>query len=80
MRLATIHTIRTNKEKGIDESSSTHQLGDPEQGYGAEPIQTVISSHLRSSRSSSSGEGDIEGIHVRNDMVIEVLPACHMRR
>ncbi|UPK97505.1 hypothetical protein LCI18_008440 [Fusarium solani-melongenae] len=79
IKLATIHTIRTNKEKGVDESSSTHQLGDLEQGYGAEPIQTVISSHLRSSRSSSSGERDMEGIHVTNDMVVKVEPACHIR-
>jgi hypothetical protein len=75
-----LSTITRTKDKDIDESSSTHQLADPEQGLpgtsdfdqGPESIQTVISSHMRTSRSYSGSERDMPGIHVRKDMVVKV--------
>ncbi|KAF5002450.1 hypothetical protein FDECE_10636 [Fusarium decemcellulare] len=82
IRLTTI--TRTNKEKEVDESSSTHQLADPEQGLpdfetvvidGKDGIQTTISSHLPPSRESR--EHGMTGIYVRNDMVVEVEDSKH---
>ncbi|KAH7128883.1 hypothetical protein EDB81DRAFT_906569 [Dactylonectria macrodidyma] len=74
VRLATIS--RRNKETEANESSSTHQLADPEQGLsefevttgqGKDGPQTYISSYVPDSR-----DHGMAGIHVRNDMVVEV--------
>lgn len=81
-----LNTITKTKKRDADESSLIHQLADPEQGspstsdfnQGPEPIQTVISSHLRNSHSYSSGERDMPGIRVRNDMVVEVEEVEHL--
>ncbi|KAM5381811.1 hypothetical protein ACJZ2D_002801 [Fusarium nematophilum] len=82
IRLTTI--MRTNKEKEADESSSTHQLADSEQGTsdfesmaveGKEGIQTVISSRPRGSRPSD--DHGVAGIYVRNDMVVRVKETKH---
>ncbi|KAH7114538.1 hypothetical protein B0J13DRAFT_239587 [Dactylonectria estremocensis] len=80
IRLTTLS--RTNKEAEADESSSTHQLADPEQGipdghdFDLAParssggVHTVISSREYGSESSSR-DGD-HGIYVRNDTLVEV--------
>ncbi|KAF5685601.1 integral membrane protein [Fusarium circinatum] len=76
IRLTTIN--RTNKDKEEDETSSTHQLADPEQGMPGEfemidgkgGPRTFISS--RTTESLHSREQDMAGIYVRNDVVQEV--------
>ncbi|KAM5366846.1 hypothetical protein ACJZ2D_010298 [Fusarium nematophilum] len=80
IRLTTLN--RTNKEAEADESSSTHQLADPEQGvrdghdFDLAPtrtsggVHTVISSRDYGSETSSR-DGD-RGIYVRNDTLVEV--------
>ncbi|KAG9497334.1 hypothetical protein J7337_012129 [Fusarium musae] len=68
--------IRTNKDRDADETSSTHQLADVENGlhYHSgdsqrnEGVHTMISSE----QSGSGPEFDTAGIHVRNDTVVEV--------
>ncbi|KAF4958723.1 hypothetical protein FSARC_10948 [Fusarium sarcochroum] len=61
-------SIRTQKDKEADDSSSIHKLA-----VGQKPLQTIVSSHPRSSRSySSGGEQDLTEIRVRNELVIEV--------
>ncbi|KAH6989552.1 hypothetical protein BKA56DRAFT_576029 [Ilyonectria sp. MPI-CAGE-AT-0026] len=76
IRLTTLS--RTNKEKDDDETSSTHQLADPENGvrhmqdyeHSREGVHTVISSRYDG---SIGDEGDDEaGIRVRNDMIVHV--------
>ncbi|KAL2672634.1 hypothetical protein Neosp_013347 [[Neocosmospora] mangrovei] len=86
IRLTTLN--RTNKEKEIDESSSTHNLADPEQGLAGtsefetidnkEGIQTVITSQMQSSRLSRD-HGDA-GIYVRSDMVVVEEHTYAMKR
>ncbi|KAH7233579.1 hypothetical protein BKA59DRAFT_408179 [Fusarium tricinctum] len=81
IRLTTIKG--TTKDKEADDSSSTHQLADPEQGIpgdfeivdGKEGPRTYISS--RTTESLHSGEQDIAGIYVRNDVVQEVEESNH---
>ncbi|KAH7116591.1 hypothetical protein B0J13DRAFT_599919 [Dactylonectria estremocensis] len=80
IRLTTLS--RTNKEAEADESSSTHQLADPEQGMpdghdfdlaparSSENVHTVISSREYGSERSSR-DGD-RGIYVRKDTLVEV--------
>ncbi|KAI3573675.1 hypothetical protein IWW34DRAFT_810299 [Fusarium oxysporum f. sp. albedinis] len=76
IRMATIN--RTNKEKEQDETSSTHQLADPEQGLpgdfelfeAKQDPHTFISSRTIDSR--HSGEQDMARIYVRNDVVMEI--------
>jgi hypothetical protein len=76
IRMATIN--RTNKEKEQDETSSTHQLADPEQGLpgdfelfeAKQGPHTFISSRTIDSR--HSGEQDMAGIYVQNDVVMEI--------
>ncbi|KAM0340380.1 hypothetical protein ACHAPU_010516 [Fusarium lateritium] len=73
IRLTTIN--RTTKDKDDDESSSTHQLADPEQGIPAdfemvsnkEGPKTFITS--RTADSIDSRDQDMAGIYVRNDVV-----------
>lgn len=75
-----LSTIPRTNEGESNDSSSTHQLSNPRQGihntldfgHGQETIQTVISSHLRDSRSYTGIEHDMPGIYVRSDMVVEV--------
>ncbi|KAF7537886.1 hypothetical protein G7Z17_g12768 [Cylindrodendrum hubeiense] len=79
IRLTTIS--RTNKEKDDDETSSTHQLADPENGLRDNPdfdpritrshdgVHTVISSRYQA---SSDDGNDMAGIHVRNDTIVHV--------
>ncbi|KAM0544715.1 hypothetical protein ACHAPJ_011702 [Fusarium lateritium] len=81
IRLTTIN--RTNKDKEDDETSSTHQLADLEQGMpvdfevvdGKEGPRTYISS--RTTESLDSREQDMSGIYVRNDVVMEVENSDH---
>ncbi|KAH8688524.1 hypothetical protein BGZ61DRAFT_391910 [Ilyonectria robusta] len=75
-----LSTIPRTSEGEADDSSSTRQLSNHMRGlhnsldfgHGQETIQTVISSHLRDSRSYTGIEHDMPGIYVRNDMVVEV--------
>ncbi|QGI86065.1 hypothetical protein CEK25_012794 [Fusarium fujikuroi] len=68
--------IRTNKDREADETSSTHQLADVENGLHyhsgdgsrSEGVHTMISSE----QSGSGPEFDTAGIHVRNDTVVEI--------
>ncbi|KAJ4312731.1 hypothetical protein N0V84_009793 [Fusarium piperis] len=86
IRLTTLN--RTNKEKEIDESSSTHNLADPEHGLGGtsefetidnkDGIQTVITSQTQASRLSRD-HGDA-GIYVRSDMVVVEEHTYAMKR
>ncbi|KAH7159466.1 hypothetical protein B0J13DRAFT_670219 [Dactylonectria estremocensis] len=81
IRLTTLS--RTNKEKESDETSSTHQLADSENGlrdpsdfdpinvHGSEGVNTIISSRYHNSREENYTMAG-SGIHVRNDMVVQV--------
>ncbi|KAF4458675.1 integral membrane [Fusarium albosuccineum] len=82
IRLTTIRT--TNKETERDDSSSTHQLADPESGVSditdydlvtvpvhRDGVHTVISSPYHEDEESTAG------IHVRNDMIVEVVKTEH---
>ncbi|KAF4974834.1 hypothetical protein FZEAL_8295 [Fusarium zealandicum] len=82
MRLTAL--IRTHREKEIDESSSTHQLADPEQGTpnpaeyevieGKDGVQTVVFSPRDDRLPREDGKN---GIYVRNDVKVEVEELQH---
>ncbi|KAI3577683.1 hypothetical protein IWW34DRAFT_697789 [Fusarium oxysporum f. sp. albedinis] len=68
--------IRTNKDREADETSSTHQLADMENGlhYHSGDVQRTEGVHtmISSQQSGSSPEVDTAGIYVRNDTVVEI--------
>ncbi|EMT62844.1 hypothetical protein NOF04DRAFT_9518 [Fusarium oxysporum II5] len=68
--------IRTNKDREADETSSTHQLADMENGlhYHSGDVQRTEGVHtmISSEQSGSSPEVDTAGIYVRNDTVVEI--------
>ncbi|KAH7207821.1 uncharacterized protein BKA55DRAFT_657506 [Fusarium redolens] len=66
--------IRTNKDREADETSSTHQLADLENGlhYHSGDVQRPEGVHtmILSEQSGSGPEDDAPGIYVRNDTVL----------
>ncbi|KAJ4029935.1 hypothetical protein NW761_011695 [Fusarium oxysporum] len=68
--------IRTNKDREADETSSTYQLADMENGlhYHSGDVQRTEGVHtmISSEQSGSSPEVDTAGIYVRNDTVVEI--------
>jgi hypothetical protein len=74
IKLSTI--ISSKKDKEIDDSSSTHQLADLENGltYDAIDVQYPRGVHtVICSRKSVTGRHDnLSGIFVQNDTVVEV--------
>ncbi|KAF7563525.1 hypothetical protein G7046_g558 [Stylonectria norvegica] len=78
--------ITRNKDRDVFETRSNRVFADSEPGlsnysdpgHRVDAVHTVISSHLRNSQNYSSDESLVDGIHVRDDVVVKVESSEHV--